>query len=50
MQVSRAADSQAYGPTWPAPDAAGAASNLARFSCVFRAVARLAAHTRQRRR
>jgi len=32
---------QTHGPTRPAPDAAGAARNLVRFSCTSRAVARL---------
>ena len=39
----------ARGPTWPASDAAGAASHLARFSCVLRAASRGIQESRQRR-
>ena len=39
----------ARGPTWPASDAAGAASHLARFSCVSRAASRGIQGSRQRR-
>jgi len=39
----------ARGPTWPASDAAGAASHLARFSCVLRAASRGIQGSRQRR-
>jgi len=38
-----------HGPTWPASDAAGAAPNLPRFSCVPRAANRGVQGSRQRR-